>query len=100
MKAMHGCAQVYHLAAYARTGSGNPEPYFTTNVGGTINVMDCATDLNIQKVIYTSTAGLFDRGDGNSIGYSAPQIIYLLLRTMPVNLLFTMIMNVQSLLLK
>ena len=62
-KAMHGCTQVFHLAAYARTGRGNPKPFYTTNIGGTINVMDCAIDLNIQKVIYTSTAGIFGPSD-------------------------------------
>jgi len=59
IKAMHGCTQVYHLAAYARTGRGNHKPYYTTNVGGTVNVMDCATELNIEKIIYTSTAGIY-----------------------------------------
>jgi len=56
-KAMQGCDQVYHLAAYAKVWAKDPSTFHRLNVGGTKNVLDAARNLGIQKIVVTSTAG-------------------------------------------
>ncbi len=57
-KAMQGCTHVYHLAGYARVWSKDPENYYAINVGGTKNILDAAIECGVEKVVYTSTAGV------------------------------------------
>lgn len=57
-KAMHGCDQVFHLAAliaipYSYTA---PASYIDTNIHGTLNVVQAARDLEVQRVVHTSTS--------------------------------------------
>jgi farnesol dehydrogenase len=56
-KAMKDCAQVYHLAAYARVWSKDSSTYYKLNVEGLKNVLDAAQKFNVQKIVFTSTAG-------------------------------------------
>jgi nucleoside-diphosphate-sugar epimerase len=58
-KAMKGCQQVYHLAAFAKVWSRNSGDYYSINVGGTVNILNSALKLGVQKVVVTSTAGVF-----------------------------------------
>ncbi|MBD3609334.1 MAG: SDR family NAD(P)-dependent oxidoreductase [Gammaproteobacteria bacterium] len=56
--AMQGCSAVMHLAAliaipYSYTA---PTSYVDTNVTGTLNVVQAARELGIEKVIHTSTS--------------------------------------------
>ena len=57
-RALKGCQQVYHLAADYRLWVPDPETMYETNVRGTINVMQAALKIGIEKVIYTSTVGV------------------------------------------
>jgi len=57
--AMQECSQVYHLCAYTRTLAEKTEDYYNVNVGGTINVLECAKELSVKKVVYTSAGGVF-----------------------------------------
>ena len=57
-EAMHGCDQVFHLAAliaipYSYTA---PASYIDTNIHGTLNVVQAARDLGVQRVVHTSTS--------------------------------------------
>lgn len=58
-KAMQDCEQVYHLAAYARVWAKDPVTYYKLNVEGLKNILDAARNINIQKIVFTSTAGTF-----------------------------------------
>lgn len=58
-KAMLGCSQVYHTAAMAKMWCRNPDAYHETNVTGTRNVLKTATDTGVQKIVYTSTCGVW-----------------------------------------
>jgi NAD+-dependent farnesol dehydrogenase len=58
-KAMAGCQQAYHLAAFAKVWSRNTGDFYDINVGGTINILDSAYKNGVQKVVVTSTAGVF-----------------------------------------
>jgi NAD dependent epimerase/dehydratase len=57
-EAMSGCQQVFHLAAliaipYSYTA---PASYIDTNIHGTLNVVQAARDLGVQRVVHTSTS--------------------------------------------
>jgi len=58
-RAMHGCEQVYHTAAMAKMWCRNPDDYHETNVVGTRNVLDVAATAGAQKIVYTSTCGVW-----------------------------------------
>lgn len=56
-KAIEGCEQVYHLAAFARVWSKDPSTYYKLNVEGAANVFDAARNAGVQKIVFTSTGG-------------------------------------------
>jgi len=58
-KAMSGCIAVFHSAAKTDMWSQNPNLFYQINVLGTRNVMDCASRLGADKVVVTSTAGVY-----------------------------------------
>ena len=57
-KAMQGVQQVYHMAAYARLWAKDPGIFHEINVEGTRNVMEAAQKASVEKIVYTSTAGV------------------------------------------
>jgi nucleoside-diphosphate-sugar epimerase len=59
---MYGCDWVFHLAAFTKPVSKDPELPYRTNVTGTLNVLEAAKTQSVKKVIITSSAG--------TLGYS------------------------------
>lgn len=59
--AMRGCDIVYHLAALIAIPFSyhSPDSYVDTNVKGTLNIIQAAKDLNIERVIVTSTSEVY-----------------------------------------
>lgn len=58
-KAIAGCRQVYHLAAYAKPWAKDARTFFNINTQGTDNILQSAYDHHVEKVVFTSTAGTF-----------------------------------------
>jgi len=60
-KLSQGCDTILHLAALiAIPYSYNaPESYVATNVSGTLNILQAARDLGVEKVIQTSTSEVY-----------------------------------------
>jgi farnesol dehydrogenase len=58
-RAMKGCRRVYHLAAYAKNWSPNPQTFYEMNVEGMRNVFDVAAAHRIERVVWTSTCVTF-----------------------------------------
>ncbi|PJZ45528.1 NAD-dependent 4,6-dehydratase LegB [Leptospira brenneri] len=60
-QAMKGCDVVLHLAALIAIPYSyhSPDTYIDTNVKGTLNVVQAAKDLNVRKVIHTSTSEVY-----------------------------------------
>lgn len=60
-EAMRGCDCVLHLAALIAIPYSyhSPETYVDTNIKGTLNVVQAARDLNISRVIHTSTSEVY-----------------------------------------
>lgn len=60
-KAMTGCTTVLHLAALIAIPYSyhSPDTYIDTNVKGTLNVVQAAKELGIEKVVHTSTSEVY-----------------------------------------
>jgi len=68
LDAMKDCEQVYHLAALASVWHKNPNEFHRLNVDGLQKVLDCCLQLNIQHVLFTSTAGVVGHStDGQAV---------------------------------
>lgn len=59
--AMKGCDVVLHLAALIAIPFSyhSPDSYVDTNIKGTLNVLQAARDLNVSRVIHTSTSEVY-----------------------------------------
>lgn len=59
IKAMEGCDQVYHTAALAKMWCKNKDDFYQVNVIGTRNLLESAISLNVKRIVYTSTCGVW-----------------------------------------
>ena len=52
---------VFHLAAIAEIvpSIDNPQNYFDTNVSGTLNVLKCAADAKLRRVVYSASSSAY-----------------------------------------
>lgn len=66
---MRGVDGVFHVAAWYKVGVREPAGE-AINVGGTRNVLEAARDLNIPRVVYTSTVGVFGDTHGQVVDES------------------------------
>lgn len=59
--AMKGCSVVMHLAALIAIPYSyhSPDTYVDTNIKGTLNVVQAAKDLGVEKVVHTSTSEVY-----------------------------------------
>ena len=59
--AIDGCDAVLHLAALISIPFSyhSPDAYVDTNIRGTLNVVQAARDLNLEKVVVTSTSEVY-----------------------------------------
>lgn len=59
--AMKGCDAVLHLAALIAIPYSyhSPDTYVDTNIKGTLNILQAARDLNVKRVIHTSTSEVY-----------------------------------------
>lgn len=59
--AMQGCNIVFHLAALIAIPYSyhSPDSYVDTNIKGTLNIILAAKDLNIERVLITSTSEIY-----------------------------------------
>ena len=60
-KAMKGSEVVFHLASLIGIPYSyySPEAYVETNIKGTLNVLQAAEEINIKKIIHTSTSEVY-----------------------------------------
>jgi nucleoside-diphosphate-sugar epimerase len=76
--AMHGCHQVFHLAAFARLWARPSDIFFKVNVEGTKNILEAAVEKNVSRLVYTSSTAVFgislnqplSENDPRTIGFS------------------------------
>ena len=60
-EAVRGCDVVFHLAALVAIPYSyhSPDTYVDTNVKGTLNVVQAARELGVQRVVHTSTSEVY-----------------------------------------
>lgn len=60
-EAMKGCTHVLHLASLIAIPYSyhSPDTYVDTNIKGTLNVVQAARELEIEKVVHTSTSEVY-----------------------------------------
>lgn len=60
-EAMKDCDTVYHLAALIAIPFSyhSPDSYIDTNIKGTLNILQAARDLNISRILVTSTSEVY-----------------------------------------
>ncbi|WP_153796729.1 SDR family oxidoreductase [Foetidibacter luteolus] len=73
-KAITGCQQAYHLAAYARVWAKDVSTYYKLNVEGTKHVLDAALTHKVSKVVFTSTAGVLGPSGNRPVKEDDPRI--------------------------
>lgn len=56
---LKNCYQVYHTAALAKMWCKNEDEFFKVNVLGTRNIMKCALNAGVEKLVHTSTCGIW-----------------------------------------
>ena len=55
--AMTGCSKLYHVAAYYSLWDQDKKLIYDINVQGTRNILETALELDLERVVYTSTVG-------------------------------------------
>lgn len=60
-EAMKGCEVVIHLAALVAIPYSyhSPDTYVDTNIKGTLNILQAARELGVEKVVHTSTSEVY-----------------------------------------
>lgn len=60
-EAMKGCGAVLHLAALIAIPYSyhSPDTYVDTNVKGTLNILQAARELSVERVVHTSTSEVY-----------------------------------------
>ncbi len=64
LPAINGCSQVYHAAAKVGAWTARPLDFYDVNVSGTAHLMEVSLQAGVEKLVFTSTAGVF----GPSLG--------------------------------
>jgi dihydroflavonol-4-reductase len=70
-RALRGCRQLYHAAAEYRLWSRTPSLLYRSNVEGTRNLLQAASESGITKVVYTSTVGTIGIPNAGGLGTEA-----------------------------
>ncbi len=65
--AMVNCDYVFHMAAYAEVWSKKSDTFYRINYLGTKNVLDIAEKAGVNKIVVTSTAGVFGPSDNEVV---------------------------------
>lgn len=73
-EAMKGCGAVFHLAALIAIPFSyhSPDAYVDTNIKGTLNILQAARELEIERVLVTSTSEVYGTAQYVPIDESHP----------------------------
>jgi nucleoside-diphosphate-sugar epimerase len=71
-RAMKGCVEAYHTAAFAGVWAKDPEMVYRLNIEGALNVIKSARLHGIRRVVVTSTAGILGPSKKEAVDESAP----------------------------
>lgn len=73
--AMKDCSAVFHLAALIAIPYSyySPESYLDTNIRGTLNILQSARELNVERILITSTSEVYGTAQFVPITESHPR---------------------------
>lgn len=71
-RAMEGCQEAYHTAAFAGVWAKDRQQVYRLNVDGALNVLAAAGRKQIRRVVLTSTAGILGPSPGEAVHESSP----------------------------
>lgn len=71
-RAMAGCEEAYHTAAFAGVWTKDPQMVFRLNVDGAMNVIEAAGRQGVRRVVLTSTAGILGPSAQEAVHESSP----------------------------
>jgi len=74
-KAMKDCYQVYHTAAMAKMWCPNEHDFYEVNVVGTRNVLQAALKLGVERVVHTSTCGVWGPTLNHPVSENDPRVV-------------------------
>ncbi len=66
-KGMAGCEFVFHVAADYRLWALDRQEIYTSNVGGTANILEASKDSGVRRVIYTSSVATMGFGNNGLV---------------------------------
>jgi len=66
-RAMESCTGIFHLAAFAKAWSKDSGQFYKVNYTGTVNVLESAIKFKVNKIVFTSTAGVLGPSDSESL---------------------------------
>lgn len=72
--ALHGCRQVYHVAAHYALWARDPSVFYKVNVEGTRTLLDAARESGVDRVVYTSTIGAIGLPESGGPGTEATPV--------------------------
>lgn len=75
-KAVDGCTMIYHLAALIAIPYSYvaPASYVETNIKGTLNILEAAKQLNVKRVVHTSTSETYGSAQYTPIDENHPLV--------------------------
>jgi farnesol dehydrogenase len=59
-RAVRNCEEVYHVAGYTRVWEKDPTLIYHLNITGTLNILDASIKAGVKRMVFVSTAGVFD----------------------------------------
>jgi farnesol dehydrogenase len=71
-RAMEGCEEAYHTAAFARVWAKDHKSVYRLNVDGALNVIEVAGLQGLRRVVVTSTAGILGPSKNEAVHESSP----------------------------
>lgn len=71
-RAMEGCIQAYHVAAFAAVWAKDPGLFHRYNVEGTLELIDAARSAGVKRVVVTSTAGILGPSQNEPVHEDSP----------------------------
>ncbi len=72
VRALKGCEEAYHTAAFAGVWAKDPALVVRLNVDGAMNVIEAAGSQGIKRVVVTSTAGILGPSENKAVDEDSP----------------------------
>lgn len=75
-EAMDGCDAAFHLAAYAKPWSKDPQHPYRVNIDGAVSIFEAARRSGVKRVVFTSSAATMSpSANGETAGEETPRVI-------------------------